>query len=306
MNGLEVSPSDRYLMIFVWKVGVFDAKLRFITRETCGSITRINDKRIAVLFITGFQNHRSQRLLSQENDKYGDLLAFNVPVKARTADSHLMLAAFRWIAETFSDLVEFVVTTHNNGLMPFIPAIVDFVHRGDITRDMIYCSSVKRPAPRPSDPQLPDYIKATSYNSSYFPSHCQSDLVILKTEMVSKIYEFGKKTKTAIIPPEIYLWGVLREKLRGNIAKNIVNYEELMKESLTNLLSYPLDYKHYEAISEAREMWEVMKSEFTAEHREKSNSKIRITYSRTLYNEEDDDDLIGKESKQFINKWSRL
>lgn len=122
---------------------------------------------------------------------------------------------------------------------------------------------------------------------------------------MQKLCDIGKRTALAKIPTEMYMWGVLREKMRGNGPKNLVDSANFITDDSKKPLTYAVSYSNYDAADIVKEIWANMRNRLFVASDADHIGKLKAVIHRPARTE-GDKNFLGKDAKRFLRKWMML
>ncbi|XP_039254211.2 uncharacterized protein LOC120331207 [Styela clava] len=311
---IDTNSKEKYSMIFIVTMACFDVKRRFNARLTWGTISNIEEKRIGVIFVVGDGiTTTHNKVLNDENNIYGDILQTNTKQNDKQK-SILLLSGYQWIIQNLWGRTEYVINMDST-IFPYLPNLYEYIMRIEKyqKQNLIHCGfGMKRPRRKPRDPSFPNYVYLNDYNKPFFPSHCESNLVVSSFDMIRNLYGTGILTKMTEVGPDVHIWGILREKIRKNQQQekmNIISPEEFLNTSDAKII-LPLAFQIPSLITKGKNpynsYWNRTKSGFLISDSEtvkNNNKENRVVLRKANLS---DKTTADKDFKSFVYRWNRL
>nr|XP_039254212.1 uncharacterized protein LOC120331207 isoform X2 [Styela clava] len=269
---------------------------------------------IGVIFVVGDGITASHnKVLNDENKIYGDILQTNTK-QNDNQKSILLLSGYQWIIQNLWGQTEYVINMDSN-IFPYLPNLYEYIMRIEKyqKQNLIHCGfGMKRPRRKPRDPSFPNYVYLNDYNKPFFPSHCESNLVVSSFDMIRNLYETGILTKMTEVGPDVHIWGILREKIRKNQQQekmNIISPEEFLNTSDAKII-LPLAFQIPSLITKGKNpynsYWNRTKSGFLISDSEtvkNNNKENRVVLRKANLS---DKTTADRDFKSFVYRWNRL
>lgn len=157
------------------------------------------------------------------------------------------------------------------------------------------------------NPASPFYVPDSIYQNSVYPSYCDSDMVIQHQTLLHRLHETMVKTDQGNFPIErVYIWGILREKLRAGGKMNLILYEDFVNENPIGRLSHQFEFKNpRQCRDDIAWWWPYTKKNLNIEN--KPGEKNDAIHKGVLWNLPSlETKAMEKTMKLYIYRWGRV
>ena len=222
-NEKKCKPSNDHkvkLLVAVY-VAPLERSERDFIREDWGKTCQ-KDPNCRLIFLFG-QPTDNETLISlvEENKQYNDMVVANFEDTYRKL-SLKSFSLFQWV-NTFCSEVEYILKIDSDVTIN-IKTLMERVNSAKIP-DTFTCGQLKRDEPVNRDVETKWYVPFSMYLADTYPDFCQGNAYIMSRRLMNDLYKIPVPFTNPFPCEDVYITGILREKMNESIDTNLFQLE---------------------------------------------------------------------------------
>ncbi|KAK4469876.1 hypothetical protein MN116_007384 [Schistosoma mekongi] len=187
---------------------------RDLIRGTWGSLSRVNNRKIAVLFFMGLSNNLTEQKMIEEEERIHSDIVQRAFLEHYTNMTRKHITIMEWISKGYCNNVQFLVKVDDDTFVDIFHLTTYLESKQTQLNGTFYCSAtsnvkVKRPN---SVKNFKWQITDKEYPENVFPTYCEGFGYVMDMKLAPSIY-WCSMFRRSIWIDDVYVTGILAQTL---------------------------------------------------------------------------------------------